>query len=247
MSETTRDGFLGRRLTIEQPKHGYRAGADPVLMAAATAVSSGDSVLELGCGVGTALLCLGARVPGVALWGLERDDDMATLARSNGAANDMGLTIETGDVARMPDTLRARRFDAVMLNPPFFDRRHGTPSDGGREAGRGEGEVRLATWLTAASRRLAPRGRLVMIQRIERLPETMAALDDSLGDVSLRPVAARAHVPPERFILTARKGAKGPFALWPALHLHDGDGDSPAARAILRDGLALEEAILTNR
>ena len=31
----TDDGFLGGRLTIRQPAKGYRAGVDPVLLAAA--------------------------------------------------------------------------------------------------------------------------------------------------------------------------------------------------------------------
>lgn len=247
MSGTTRDGFLDGRLTIEQPKDGYRAGADPVLMAAAMAVGPGSAVLELGAGVGTALMCLGWRVPGLALAGLERDADLAELARRNAGANGIDAEIVTGDVGQMPTALRARRFDGVMLNPPFFDRRHGTPAEGAREVGRGETEVRLATWLKAASRRLAPRGRLVMIQRIERLPETLAALDGSLGDVTLHPVAATIDRPPERFLLTARKGARGPFSLAPALVMHGATGDSPPARAILRDGASLEDAILTNR
>ncbi|MEM9031062.1 MAG: methyltransferase, partial [Pseudomonadota bacterium] len=37
MTQTlTRDGFLGGRLHIAQPKSGYRAGVDPVFLAAAT-------------------------------------------------------------------------------------------------------------------------------------------------------------------------------------------------------------------
>jgi tRNA1(Val) A37 N6-methylase TrmN6 len=247
VSGTTRDGFLDGRLTIEQPKDGYRAGADPVLLAAAAAVGPGRTVLELGCGVGTALMCLGWRVPGLALTGLERDTALAELARRNAGTNGIDAEIVTGDVEAVPAELRAHRFDCVMLNPPFFDRRRGTPAEGAREGGRGETEVRLATWLKSASRQLSPRGWLVMIQRIERLPETLAGLDDSLGDVTLHPVAATIERPPERFLLRARKAARGPFSLAPTLVMHGPEGDSPAARAILRDGASLEDAILTNR
>ena len=34
-SALSRDGFLGGRLEVLQPRRGYRAGADPVLLAAA--------------------------------------------------------------------------------------------------------------------------------------------------------------------------------------------------------------------
>ena len=59
------DGFLGGQLRLAQPKIGYRAGVDPVLLAAACPAQRGQEVLELGCGVGVASLCLGRRVPGL--------------------------------------------------------------------------------------------------------------------------------------------------------------------------------------
>jgi tRNA1Val (adenine37-N6)-methyltransferase len=46
--ETTFDAFLGGRITLEQPTKGYRAGVDPVLLAASVPARAGQSVLELG-------------------------------------------------------------------------------------------------------------------------------------------------------------------------------------------------------
>ena len=51
---TTEDLFLDGRLRIRQPANGYRAGADPVFLAAAVPAKPGESVLELGCGAGVA-------------------------------------------------------------------------------------------------------------------------------------------------------------------------------------------------
>ena len=120
------DGFLGGRLRLAQVP-GYRAGADPVFLAAAVPAAPGESVLELGCGAGTALFCLGARVGGLHLVGLERDAEAAALARANAAANEIAAEIVTGDVAAMPDALRAESFDHVMMNPPFFRSGPGQP------------------------------------------------------------------------------------------------------------------------
>ncbi|MGB7263813.1 MAG: methyltransferase, partial [Albidovulum sp.] len=82
-NELTEDGFLGGRLRISQPRDGYRAAMDPVLLAAAVPARAGDTVLELGCGAGVASLCLASRVPGLALTGLELQSGYAALARAN--------------------------------------------------------------------------------------------------------------------------------------------------------------------
>lgn len=247
MTETTLDGFLAGRLTIEQPRRGYRAGADPVILAAAVA-SGATRALELGCGVGTALCCLGARLPEVDLTGLEYDPGLADLARGNLERNGLEGRVITGDVAKMPPELLQERFDTVMMNPPFFDRSRGTAAeDRIRETGRGE-QTPLARWLDAAARRLLPRGRLVMIHRTDRLPETFAAIPSRLGTIALRPLAAASNAAAERVLLTAIKEGRGKFTLFPPLILHAADGgDSAAATAILREGLSLDEASLRNR
>ncbi|HAR50437.1 MAG TPA: methyltransferase, partial [Roseovarius nubinhibens] len=54
MAETTQNAFLGGRLTITQPVQGYRAGVDPVLLAASVPAREGETALDLGCGVGVA-------------------------------------------------------------------------------------------------------------------------------------------------------------------------------------------------
>ena len=80
-TDLTHDAFLGGRLRLWQPRQGYRAGMDAVLLSASVPANKGERVLELGCGVGTAILCLGTRVEGVDLTGVERDAAFAALAR----------------------------------------------------------------------------------------------------------------------------------------------------------------------
>ena len=238
--QTRIDGFLGGRLSIAQPVGGYRAGADAVMLAAACPARSGQSVLELGCGAGVASLCLAARVGGLALTGLERDADYATLSRQNAEANGLDLEVVQGDLAAMPATLRAQVFDHVIANPPFFGA--GSPSpDPARAAARHE-ETPLDQWLDAGLRRLAPGGWLTMIHLPARLDTILAALAGRAGAVSVLPVAARAGRDAGRIIVTARKGARAPLRLLApfVMHmkpLHSGDGEdlTPAAQAVLRE------------
>ncbi len=244
-ADLTADGFLNGRLVLHQPRHGYRAGIDPVLLAAAVPARAGQSVLDLGCGAGAALLCLAVRVPGLTLHGVERHRGYAALARQNAAANGTAAEIHVADVAALPADLRQLQFDHVVTNPPWFDRARGVRApDAAREGGLGE-SVPPAVWISTAIRRLAPNGRLTLIHRAERLPEILPALA-ALGGVTVQPLSARDGADAMLVVVAATKGRRAPFRLCPPLALHgDGDRDAdgkdyaPAIRAVLRDAAAL--------
>lgn len=246
MIETTDNAFLGGRLRVLQPRTGYRAGADPVFLAAAVDCVPGQRVLDLGCGVGTAMLCLLARVPGVSVTGIELQDDLARLAERNFERNGLSGDVVQADMTALPRELREQSFDHVMTNPPFFTREASSPSEvPGRERGRGE-TMTLQAWLDTALRRLAPGGSLTLINRIERLPECLALLGDRTGDIVVLPLAPRARRNAKLFVLSARKGAKGAFRLRSPFILHEGDrherdGESYTreAQRVLRDGKGL--------
>ncbi|MGP1355161.1 tRNA1(Val) (adenine(37)-N6)-methyltransferase [Roseicyclus sp.] len=243
--DLTRDEFLGGRVRAWQPARGYRAGTDPVLLAAACPAQEGQQVLELGCGVGVASLCLAARVPGLSITGVERQADYADLARRNAEAAGAGLEIVTADLAALPPALRQRAFDQVIANPPYYRAGAGTAAeDAGREAALRE-QTPLSLWVSVASARLKPGGWLTMIQTAERLPEMLGALG-ALGSVSVLPLQPRPGREAGRVILRARKGGRAPFRLLAPLLLHEGarheaDGESYTAEiaGILREGEAI--------
>jgi tRNA1(Val) A37 N6-methylase TrmN6 len=238
------DKFLCGRLRLLQPLQGYRAATDPVLLAAACPAVAGESVLDLGCGVGAAALCLGFRVPKVRLWGLELQPDYAELARRNAERNGIGLEVYEGDLARMPHDLR-QDFDHVIANPPYYPS-GGSPSPVSGRARAMQVHTPLADWVGAAGRRLRPGGWLTLICGADGLPEVLAALGTKLGSASVLPLAAREGRAALRVILQARKGGRAAFRLLAPLIIHKGpahDGDresySEAANAILREGADL--------
>ena len=239
----THDAFLGGLLHLWQPRKGYRAGVDPVLLAATIPAVSGQRVLELGCGVGAAILCLGARIHGLSLTGVEREEAYAALAERNGES---ALEVVQADIADLPLTLRQRQFDHVLANPPYW-RRHASiaADDPMREAALGE-ETPLAVWVETAVKRLAPKGLLHIIHRAERLPDILAALPHDMGGIEVLPIAARQGRMAERVIVRARKQGRADFRLCAPLILHRGDthvdGDQYTApiRNALRTGAALD-------
>lgn len=239
----TEDGFLGGRLRLLQPRKGYRAGVDPVLLAASVPARPGQSVLELGCGVGAALFCLGARVPGLALTGVELQSDYAELARRNAERTGIAARVVTADLGALPAELRSESFDHVIANPPYFPREKGSASPhAAREAAMGEGTP-LDLWVEVAARRLAPKGYLTMIQSAPRLPELLTAVSARLGSVAVRPVQPRLGRDAQLVLVQARKGGRANFRLLAPLvmhagphHIEDGDDYSELASGVLRRG-----------
>lgn len=242
--ELTRDAFLCGRLHLWQPKRGYRAATDAVLLAAACPAVSGQRVLDLGCGAGAASLCLATRVPGLVLMGLEVQEGYAALARRNATENGVALEVVSGDLTAMPAALR-QGFDHVISNPPWYPR-GGSPSPvAGRDVAL-RAELPLGDWVAAASKRLEPGGWLTMILGADGLPEVLGALGTRLGSAMVLPLAAREGRPALRVILRAKKGGRAAFRLLAPLVIHQGaehDGDresySPRANEILRNGATL--------
>lgn len=239
--ELTEDALLGGRVRLRQPAKGYRAATDPVLLAAAADARPGQLVLDAGCGAGAAALCLGARVPGLSIHGIELQPDYAALARANAP----GLTVWEGDLFAPPAELSAIGFDWVISNPPYFDAAGPASPDRGRDAARREAAP-TADWVAACLRRVRSGGRIALIHRAEKLGEILAGLSGA-GAVAILPLAARAGRDAKRVIVTARKGARGPLRLLAPFTLHAGarherdeDDFTPEAAAVLRDAAHLE-------
>ncbi|MEO6298222.1 MAG: methyltransferase [Paracoccaceae bacterium] len=241
-ADLSRDAFLGGRILLWQPLIGYRAATDPVLLAAACPAAPGQSVLDLGCGAGTAALCLAARIPGLTLTGLELQPAYAALARRNATENAIQLHVIEGDFATTP---LSTAFDQIIANPPYYPRA-GSPSPTPSRDTANRAETPITEWIAFAARRLTPGGWLTMICGTDSLPEILSALPPKLGSAVVLPLAARADRPALRIILRARKGGRAAFRLLAPLILHQGaahDSDrnsyTPKANAILRDAADL--------
>ena len=245
-AELSTDAFLGGRVQLRQPINGYRAGVDPVILAASLPAKPGQSVLELGCGGAPGLCCLGARVPDLQLTGLEIQPGYAELARANLALNGLTGNVLIGDVESPPPALRALRFDHVMANPPYLRATGRRGSDAADRELALAGQTPLRDWVATAARRVKPGGTVTFIQRADRLPELMTAFEACMGSLECLPLSARAGRAPGLVLMRGRKDGKAPFRLHATLHMHandvhmrDADDYAEYFSAVLRGGQAL--------
>ncbi|MGF6230004.1 tRNA1(Val) A37 N6-methylase TrmN6 [Inquilinus ginsengisoli] len=234
------DRLLDGRVRLLQPRDGYRAAIDPVLLAAAVRAMPGERVADLGCGVGAALLCLAARCPEISVAGVERDPGLAALARENLGLNGLAgrAAIVEGSVA---DPVPGAPFDRVMMNPPFLPPGRGRASAHPvKAAANVEDGLDLTGWVAAAARALKPRGWLTLIHRADRVDEICAVLQPGFGALTLFPLWPRVGEPARRVLVQARQGGRSPAVLAAGLVLHEADGGyTPAAQAVLRDAAPL--------
>jgi tRNA1(Val) A37 N6-methylase TrmN6 len=244
--ETTLDYVLGRRVALAQPAAGYRAAIDPVLLAAAVDAAPGERVVDLGCGVGTAALCLMQRVPELRVVGVDHDPDMVALAAANAGHNHRdGFSARLIDLLGDPAALATLGpVEHVMTNPPFHAVAVSDPSPVAAKARATIAGFALDVWLARTTRLLAPRGSLTVIYRADRLDALLAALPKSVGAIVVVPLWPRAGVPAKRVIVAAIKGSRAPCTITAGLVLHRPDGGyTAAAEALLREGGGLGDTV----
>lgn len=252
MVETQEDAFLNGKLVLTQPKSGYRAGMDALLLAAAVEAEPGQQLMEAGCGAGAALLAVAIRADRAQFWGLEKAPHMAALARVNVARNDLDsrVCVLEGDILAslgQPAALshgpeeETSAFDGVFCNPPFDDARSGqAPSPAREHAYRTDAPIEA--WIKALANRLRGGAALTLIHRAHRLPEILRALEGRLGGIEVLPVRPRAGEAAKRVLVRARKGSRAALRLYAGLDLHDDSGNNAhSARAqALWQGAALD-------
>ena len=249
--ETSDDDFLSGKVKCLQPRQGFRAGVDTVMLAAACPAKEGELVLEPGCGPGVAAMCL-ARRTGARVLGVEIEAGALALARRNAERNELAhmVSLIEADVTLKASLLAEHGLapetcDHAMANPPFLTEGEATPPPGDARARAFAGPQELLdAWVKFATRMVRPGGTLSFIHRADRVGDLLAALEGRAGGARvfpLWPAPRSTGKPASRVIVQATKGSRAPLKLLPGLVLHGADarftGD---AWDILRKGHPLE-------
>ncbi len=227
---------LDKKVRLMQPQGGgFRTSLDSVMLAAAVPAKVGQSVLDMGCGVGGASFCLLWRED-VQLTGIDVNAGYVELARKNNDLNAKSARFDVADIREYQSPL----FDHVMLNPPFFEAgTHLSSPDEGKARANGhiDEDLSLKDWIKAAHRLVKSNGSMTIIYPSGGIDKIIQFMGKSFGAIEIIPLWQRAGAEARRVILRAIKDRQTPARILPGLILHETDGSyTIEADSVLRNG-----------
>jgi tRNA1Val (adenine37-N6)-methyltransferase len=229
-SELSCDPILRGKLTLWQPRVGYRFSIDPLLLASFVGPGPLGRLCDIGAGVGIVGLLLGRADAAAEVTLVELQPRLAGLCRRNAAENGMGgrVTVVEGDVLSAPvrKQLPGAFFDLVASCPPYYQLGRGGVNPDSEEAiARHELHLPLEALVRAARRLVGFRGRVAFVYPSPRLPELLSSLcKEGLTPTRLRLVHAHAGDPAQRVLVEGKKGARSDLVIEPPLYLRSADG-----------------------
>lgn len=227
MSETEEIYLLDKKVRINVLVDGFKPGLDSVCLAAACPAEAGERVLDMGCGVGTAGLCVLKRVAGAILTGVDFQSDHIELARQNAVLNAMD---ERADFIEsdIKNYSADKAFDHVICNPPFLETGAHLVSPSARRAmamGHLEEDFDIAVWIKAGFNNLKSGGSLTLVHRADMLDKVILGMGKKFGAIEIIPLWPKAGRDARRVIVRAIKGRKTPAVLHAGIILHEDDGE----------------------
>ncbi len=180
-SALSHDTLFDGGLVCRQYREGYRFSLDPVLAAHFPTLKKNERILDLGCGCGIIglILCYRHADKNISVTGLELQEDLARLARSNAESNgyqDRFLVIQ-GNVHDCREIFEAESFTQVIANPPFFGEGTGRLSSNHEaQLARHQQDGGIDLFVEAAAYSVKNRGRVTFIYPAELLAELLFCL-----------------------------------------------------------------------
>lgn len=241
--ETT---LLRGRVKLLQPKSGFHASLDTVFLAAAAAAKDRWQVLDMGCGVGSAGLCVTLRNKNIHLTGLDIQRDLVDLALQNAVLNEVAGRCRFFQGSLLTEkTIENNYFNSVLMNPPYQEGGTHTPSPSTIKAfahGEDASGATLENWTKYAHSKLKNGGYLTVIHRADRLDDVLMALGKKrwFGSFVVYPLYPHAGEDARRVIVQARKERYAALKLKSGMIIHHANGQyTPEAEAVLSDGAAI--------
>lgn len=242
--ETTQDTLWQGKISIHQPALGYRFAIDPIFLASFIEARNG-SILDVGCGVGTALICYMKRAESegykyIHATGIDFQTPLASIARYNLEVNNLKGNIVQEDI--METSLQTNSFDIVISNPPYMESNTAKNSlNEIKHKCNAHTTTNLAQWIDFCTRMLKPKGEIYIIHMAQKLDEIIEYLSKKCGNIKVYPLWPFEKTAANRVIISATKSSKAGCTILPGMVIHEADGNySYEAMMILNEGKKIE-------
>ncbi|MFT6659360.1 tRNA1(Val) (adenine(37)-N6)-methyltransferase [Maritalea sp.] len=238
----TQDAFLGGELQVLQPKNGFRAGVDSVLLGASVSQET-RHLLDLGAGVGVAAFTALVHHPQLKAHLAELSPEAIDLCMQNATNNKLEARVNICQVditgtgpEREAAGLKPDYFDCVIANPPYFDTKTvSLPQDQYGAQAHAHATHCLEKWVKVAVSAASATAEIIFIHRAQAINDLLRAYDRRIGNISILPIVSRPGQAASRVLLRGNKGSRAPTTLLSPLHLHGDVGRefSPEVERIL--------------
>ena len=238
LENLSEDCILDGKLKFFQPKNGYRIPIDPIILASMIKISKNQTVLDVGCGVGTISLILKFKNSSAKISAIDIDPTTCEICRLNSEKNSLTINVYNLNLSNIDGSiLKNVRFDHVVTNPPYFDLRSSRISDLTRFA-KFE-TMPLQEWIEACLRKLNDRGTFSIIHDATRIDDIIFTLKNSkikIGNFEIFPIYSKKNSEAKRIIVKCRKNGRSALKISSPLFIHNNDGTYSSEMADILSG-----------
>ncbi len=240
--EITLDKFLDGKLRIYQPKKGYRAGIDAVLLAASVKERNNLSILDVGSGSGVISFCLAYRCNNVSITGIEKNKDYYLLSLKSFKKNNKNFKINF--INKDFKKLDKMQFSVIVSNPPWFpinsiyESKNSLINEAKIES------ISLDRWINKVCDNLELFGEYYTIFPYDRINEIIDIMKNYFNLIKIYPLASFVKDKPNKAIIYAKK-TNNKYKLWKfdKIIIHKSDKSfMDNIKKVLREGSSLSLA-----
>lgn len=199
----------------------FPPGTDSFCLAYFARPSRGDTVCDLGSGIGLLGTLLLAREESLFIENVELSAPAAALARKTFAENGWAdrAAFHEGDLRDVSVLPKAGSVDYVISNPPYFPAGSGESAKcEARQIAREEPACTLDDVCAAAQRVLRYGGRFTLVHRAERLADVLCAMrSHGIEPKRLRFLAKSPDAAPSLLFVEGKRGGKSGLVIEPPL------------------------------
>ena len=229
MNEVTTDTFFDGQIKVKQSRTGYRFSIDAILLAFHVKPRPADTIVDLGTGCGIMPLILGFHSPGVKIFGIEVQKELADLAMENVRENRMESRIDIlcEDMKHTRPPMVSEPVNIVMSNPPYRKAKSGRINPNRQRANaRHELRITLSEVIQTAGRLLRKSGRFVMIYIADRMADAVNQMrSNDLEPKYFRTIHSTVSTEAKLMLIEGHKGGHPGMTIAPPLIIYHPDGE----------------------